>query len=93
MAAAAAVVFKTVVDPFVGKLSYVKVVSGKVSADTPLVNMRTGTQERIGKVLTVKGKKQVETDYIGSRRHRCYSKTCVCKNGRHTLLTAQKSSA
>lgn len=65
-AAAAAVVFKTVVDPFVGKLSYVKVVSGKVSADTPLVNMRTGTQERIGKVLTVKGKKQVETDYIGA---------------------------
>ena len=38
----------------------------KVSADTPLVNMRTGTQERIGKVLTVKGKKQVETDYIGA---------------------------
>lgn len=59
-AAAAAVVFKTVVDPFVGKLSYVKVVSGKVSADTPLVNMRTGTQERIGKVLTVRGKNRLK---------------------------------
>ena len=64
--AAAAVVFKTVSDPFIGRLSYVKVVSGKVSTDSPLINMRTGTQERISKVLTVCGKKQTETDYIGA---------------------------
>ena len=56
--ATAAIIFKTVADPFVGKLSYFKVVSGKVSTDTPLVNMRTGNQERITKVLTVRGKKQ-----------------------------------
>lgn len=61
-----AIVFKTVVDPFIGKLSYVKVVSGKISADTPVIDMRTGTQQRIGKVLIVKGKKQIETDYIGA---------------------------
>ncbi|MEE1060789.1 MAG: elongation factor G [Ruminococcus sp.] len=65
-AAAAAFVFKTVVDPFIGKLSYVKVVSGKITPDAPLVNMRTGAQERISKVLTVRGKKQIETDYIGA---------------------------
>ncbi len=64
--AAAAVVFKTVVDPFIGRLSYIKVVSGKVSADTPLINMRTGSQERISKVLTVCGKKQSDSDYIGA---------------------------
>ncbi len=64
--AAAAIVFKTIADPFIGRLSYVKVVSGKISSDTPLINMRTGTQERITKVLTVCGKKQVETDYIGA---------------------------
>lgn len=64
--AAAAVVFKTVVDPFVGKLSYVKVVSGKVSADTPLINMRTGASERITKVLTVRGKKQEDAQFIGA---------------------------
>lgn len=64
--AAAAIVFKTIADPFIGRLSYVKVVSGKISSDMPLINMRTGTQERITKVLTVCGKKQVETDYIGA---------------------------
>ena len=58
--APAAVVFKTIADPFVGKLSYFKVISGKVSPETPLVNMRTGNQERISKVMTVKGKKQEE---------------------------------
>lgn len=64
--ATAAVVFKTVADPFVGKLSYFKVVSGKVSTETPLVNMRTGKEERITKVLTVKGKKQEDASYIGA---------------------------
>ncbi|MGN1131404.1 MAG: elongation factor G [Ruminococcus sp.] len=64
--AAAAIVFKTVVDPFVGKLSYVKVISGKISADIPLINMRTGANERITKVLTVRGKKQEEAQYIGA---------------------------
>lgn len=63
-AATAAVIFKTVADPFVGKLSYFKVVSGKVSTDTPLVNMRTGNQERITKVLTVRGKKQEDASAV-----------------------------
>ena len=38
----AAYVFKTVADPFVGKLSYLRVVSGKVTAGEPLTNARTG---------------------------------------------------
>ncbi len=42
----AAYVFKTVADPFVGKLSYLRVVSGKVTAGEPLVNARTGEPER-----------------------------------------------
>ncbi len=53
----AAIVFKTIADPFVGKLSYFKVISGKVSSDTPLVNMRTGNSERVSKVMTIRGKK------------------------------------
>ena len=64
--AAAAIVFKTVADPFIGRLSYVKVVSGKVSSDAPLINMRTGAQERITKVLSVSGKKQSDVPYIGA---------------------------
>lgn len=54
--ATAALVFKTVADPFVGKLSYFKVISGKLSPDTPVVNMRTGEQERINKVMIICGK-------------------------------------
>ena len=65
-AAAAALVFKTIADPFVGKLSFLKVISGKISAETPLVNMRTGAPERIGKVVTMRGKKQEDTAYIGA---------------------------
>lgn len=61
-----AIVFKTVIDPFVGKLSYIKVLSGKISTDTPLVNMRTGANERVTKVLTVKGKKQEDTPFISA---------------------------
>lgn len=64
--AAAAVVFKTVADPFIGKLSYLKVISGKIAADTQLINMRTGAQERIGKTIILKGKKQEDVQYIGA---------------------------
>ena len=62
----AAFVFKTVADPFVGKLSFVKVMAGKLTAATAPVNSRTGGAERLGKLLIVKGKKQDETDCIGA---------------------------
>ena len=61
-----AYVFKTVADPFVGKLSYVKVVSGTLKSDSALVNARTGEAERMGKLLYVKGKKQTDTTVIGA---------------------------
>ena len=59
-----AIVFKTIADPFVGKLLYFKVISGKVCADSTLVNMRTGANEKIGKVYFIRGKKQEETASI-----------------------------
>lgn len=65
-AAAAAIVFKTIADPFIGKLSYIKVISGKVSVDTPLLNMRSGVTERIGKTVMMTGKKQNDVKYIGA---------------------------
>ena len=63
-AATAAIVFKTVADPFIGKLSYVKVLSGKISTETPLINMRTGNTERIGKTVMMCGKKQEDVKAI-----------------------------
>lgn len=59
-----ALVFKTVADPYIGKLSYVKVFSGEIRSDTPIMNERTGKPERIGKLYTMCGKKQTETDVI-----------------------------
>lgn len=64
--AAVALVFKTVADPFIGKLSYLKVISGKISTETQLVNMRTGNPERVGKTVMLTGKKQEDVKYIGA---------------------------
>lgn len=63
-AATAAIVFKTISDQFVGKLSFVKVISGKILPETTLLNMRTGENEKIGKLLQVRGKKQEEIKVI-----------------------------
>ena len=57
-------VFKTVVDPFVGKLQYFKVISGKVTSDTALLNVRTGTIEKFNKIMYVCGKKQENAQCI-----------------------------
>ena len=56
----AAVCFKTVADPFIGKLSYFKVISGKITAATPAYNACTGKEERMGKLVSVFGAKQTD---------------------------------
>ena len=60
----AAVCFKTVADPFVGKMSFFKVISGKLTADSVAYNPRTGETEKIGKIVTVKGAKQEDAKEI-----------------------------
>ena len=60
----AAICFKTVADPFVGKMSYVKVISGKITADVPAFNARTGESERMGKLISVRGSKQEDISAI-----------------------------
>ncbi len=57
-------IFKTIADPFVGKLSYFKVISGTISGDTKLINSRTGNEERLSKLMWIKGAKQDEADKI-----------------------------
>ncbi|MBQ7981619.1 MAG: GTP-binding protein, partial [Oscillospiraceae bacterium] len=55
-----AFVFKTVADPFVGKMSYIKIVSGTLKANTEYVNTTVDAPEKIGKLYTLLGKKQTE---------------------------------
>lgn len=61
-----AYVFKTVADPFVGKLSYIKVVSGILTPESAVVNMTSGQPEKMGKMLAVRGKKQDEVKEAGA---------------------------
>lgn len=51
-------VFKTVADPFVGKMSFVKIVTGSITPKTEPLNERTRETERFGKLVLLKGKKQ-----------------------------------
>ncbi|MFA9379884.1 MAG: elongation factor G [Acetanaerobacterium sp.] len=60
----ALLVFKTVADPFVGKLSYFKVLSGCLTGDAAPVNARTGNHERLGKLIFIKGKKQEDAHEV-----------------------------
>ena len=59
-----AFVFKTVADQY-GRFSYFKVISGKVTADMILQNTNTETQEKMGHIYIVKGKKNIEVKEIG----------------------------
>ncbi len=59
-----AYVFKTVADPFVGKLSYIKVISGKLYSGTEVVNMTTKKTEKVGKTVYLRGKKQEDAEFL-----------------------------
>ncbi|WP_273887894.1 elongation factor G [Rubrobacter naiadicus] len=58
----AAYVFKTYVDPFSGRLSVMRVVSGRCRSDEALVNPRTGSNERLGGISHLVGKERVGVD-------------------------------
>jgi elongation factor G len=54
--------FKTYVDPFAGRITALRVVSGRCRSDEALVNPRTGSAERLGSVAHLHGKERVSTD-------------------------------
>lgn len=57
-------VFKTVADPFVGKMSFFKVMNGSVRRDMTLRNNTTGDNEKLAHIYTVRGKKQTEVEEL-----------------------------
>jgi elongation factor G len=62
--AAAAFVFKTVSDPYQGRLNFVKVVSGTLTPNIELINSRTGKKERAAHILKVTGKDTKDVDAV-----------------------------
>ena len=57
-------VFKTVADPFVGKMSFFKVMNGTVKKDIVLRNTTTGASEKLNKIFFLRGKKQIDVEEL-----------------------------
>ncbi|SFJ72893.1 Elongation factor G [Terrisporobacter petrolearius] len=57
-----ALVFKTMVDPFMGKLSYIKIVEGKMKKDTEVININKDVKEKIANIYTMKNGELEEID-------------------------------
>jgi elongation factor G len=59
-----AIVFKTIFDPFVGKISVFKVNSGKLTKDSEVLNSSKGKKERVSNLFFIRGKSQLDTDEV-----------------------------
>jgi elongation factor G len=60
-----ALVFKTMADPYVGKLTYFRVFSGSMKSDSHVFNSSKGHEERVGQVYFLRGKSQEATPEVG----------------------------
>lgn len=57
-------VFKTLVDPFIGKYSLIKVMTGVLTADTVLYNIKKDSEEKISKLYVLRGKEAIEVSQL-----------------------------
>jgi elongation factor G len=64
-AGSAAFVFKTVADPFAGRINVFRVIEGTVGSDSTLVNTRSRNKERVGQLLTLQGKEHEQAHEFG----------------------------
>ena len=57
-------IYKTIADPFVGKMSFFKVMNGILRKDATLRNIRTGTTEKMSHIYIMRGKDQIEVEEL-----------------------------
>lgn len=76
-----AIVFKTIVDPFVGKLSVFKVLSGKITKDHEIYNSNKDDVEKLGGLFVLRGKNQIEVSEIIAGDIGATSKLQITKTG------------
>src|SRR5438874_1117617 len=62
----AAFVFKTIADPFAGRINVLRVISGEVKSDSTLSNHRSHSKERVGQLLTLQGKEHTQEEAFGA---------------------------
>ncbi len=86
-----AIVFKTIVDPFVGKLSLFKVLSGKLTKEMDIYNPNKDKTEKLGGLFVLRGKNQIEANEIvagdiGATSKLQYTQTgdSICDKNNHT---------
>jgi elongation factor G len=65
-AGTAAFVFKTVADPFAGRINVFRVLAGSIKSDTTLVNTRAHSKERVGQLLELQGKDHTQAAEFGT---------------------------
>ena len=80
-------VFKTLADPFVGKLSIFKVMSGELTGDTALYNVNAEKAEKAGTIYVLRGKKQNTTNKLIAGDIGALAKLVTVNTG-HTLADA-----
>lgn len=85
----AAICFKTVADPFIGKLNFFKIVSGKISQGMTVRNARTGDNERLGKIVNTLGAKQTDVKEVCAGDVCAVAKLSTFKTG-DTMCLADK---
>lgn len=61
-----ALVFKTVADPYAGKVTMFRVYSGTITSDSSVLNSAKGVKERIGQLFLLRGKQQTPVESIGA---------------------------
>jgi elongation factor G len=64
-AGTAAFVFKTIADPFAGRINVFRMLSGTLSGDSTVVNARAHSKERVGTLLTLQGKEHTQAPEFG----------------------------
>ncbi len=62
----AAFVFKTIADPFAGRINVLRVISGEVKSDSTLANHRSHSKERVGQLLALQGKEHTQEESFGA---------------------------
>lgn len=82
-------VFKTIVDPFVGKISFIKVISGSLSVDTTVYNPKKDKAEKIGNLFIMKGKQQISVNRLACGDIGAVAKLTVTGTN-DTLCTKEK---
>ena len=85
-----ALVFKSMTDPFVGKMNFFRIFSGTVTTDTPVFNSRTGRKERLANLYRMQGKEQEAITSAGPGELVCVAKVedvtisdTLCADAKH----------